>query len=92
MSNNTMYELRQYLYSKQLRELKSQGMSSAQAISLLDSKFEKDMELKQDQLVQVVDVKEHKESNAERIKSYIERFVEPNMDIVMLDEEAEVLN
>lgn len=82
-----MYNMRQYLYSRQLCELIDGGMEPAKAVSLMDAKFEKDMELPRAELEVKVEKTEAKSiSNAERIKNYIDKFVTPNADVIAQDD------
>lgn len=71
-AEKTMYEMRQYLYSKQLHDLLDQGITPKNAVNMLDSKFDKDMNLSKSELSEQVSKSEKSisEQNAIRIQSY----------------------
>lgn len=91
-AEKTMYEMRQYLYSKQLHDLLDQGMTPKNAVNMLDSKFDKDMNLSKSELSEQVSKSEKSisEQNAIRIQSYIEKFVKP--EIIKIDDIEENMN
>lgn len=88
----TMYEMRQYLYSKQLHDLLDQGVTPKNAVNMLDSKFDKDMNLSKSELSEQVSKSEKSisEQNAIRIQSYIEKFVKP--EIIKIDDVEDNMN